>query len=183
MSLHGESSHLDTVVSSRITDVYWVQLRQGADLYEAIHDTAVKYDIYTGLVLNVVGGLSRARLSTPGNPKVIEAQPGIVEFEGTMEASGVGFIGHNLDTFESTQSGIVDRAGEPNIHVHLTVGQMGMTHMGHLIEGCIVRSLTAKSHFTIVMAKTEGAALEMRLSEETFANYPGGVPVHHLRAT
>lgn len=175
-------NNIGDMVTGKVSDVYIVQLNQGADLYESIHEAAIKYGIRTGLVLNIVGGLQKARLSSPLKPGAdVNAQPGTFEVEGTMESSGFGFIGYNYDTFDASEaSGIVDKAGEPNIHVHLTVSQGESVHMGHLIDGCIVRSLTERSHFTIMLAKIEGAELTMRLSEETFENYPDGVPCHHL---
>lgn len=175
--------NIDTIVSSKIAEVFWVQLTQGADLYHAIMDVAEQRKIWTGLVLNIVGGLTKARLSTPMEPGAnAEGQPGILEIDGMMECAGIGTIGHNMDTFDSVRkSGILYEVGKPNVHVHLTVNQGPHTHMGHLIEGCKVRSVIAKSHFTIVLARTEGVVLEMLRSKETTSHYPTGVPVHNLR--
>lgn len=176
--------NIDNIATSKITDVYWVQLNQGADLYKSIIEVAKQKDIKTGMVLNIVGGLTEARLSTPKASDTDSfVQPGIETFSGLMECAGFGTIGYNLDTFDSSkQSGILYEKGEPNVHVHLTIGQHPETHMGHLIEGCIVRSVVPKSHFTIVIAKTEGVVLEMTRSSETTEKYPTGVPVHNLRA-
>ena len=113
---------------------------------------------------------------------MLKSQPGVMDFDGMMECSGVGTIGQSLDTYDSEgKSGIVYRAGEPNLHIHLTVTLAGKTYMGHLIEGCIVRSLHKQSHFTIVLAKTEGALLNFRVSKETTATYPNGLPIHDLQ--
>lgn len=174
-------ANVDNIAYSKITDVIWAQLGQDADLYDAIVEIAKRENIRTGLVLNIVGGLRKARLSTPIKPSAVESQPGILEVEGVMECSGVGFIGHNLDTYDAKNtSGILYEAGEPNVHVHLTINHGHNAHMGHLIEGCKVRSLTKESHFTIVLAKTEGVVLNMRRSKETTEKYPTGVPVHEL---
>jgi len=56
----------------------------------------------------------------------------------------------------------------------------GKTYMGHLIKGCIVRSLHQKSHFTIVLARMEGVLLNFRVSRETTDRYPNGIPIHDL---
>ncbi|HEY5378785.1 MAG TPA: hypothetical protein VIJ78_04520 [Pseudolabrys sp.] len=69
------------------------------------------------------------------------------------------------------------------LHIHLTVTQAGRTYMGHLIKGCQVRSLHKKSHFTIMLARTEGAMLNFRVSKETTAKYPNGIPLHDLQPT
>jgi hypothetical protein len=52
--------------------------------------------------------------------------------------------------------------------------------MGHLIEGCIVRSLHEQSHFTITLAKTEGATLNFSVSATVTEKYPTGIPIHEL---
>jgi hypothetical protein len=52
--------------------------------------------------------------------------------------------------------------------------------MGHLIEGCIVRSLHKQSHFTITLAKTEGATLNFNVTKTVTAKYPTGIPIHEL---
>jgi hypothetical protein len=45
-----------------------------------------------------------------------------------------------------------------------------------------VRSVHPKSHFTIVLARTEGAVLNVRLSKEKTAKYPKGIPIHDLQS-
>ena len=176
-------SLVDTIVQSKISDVYWAQLGQDADLYNAILEIARRQNITTGVVLNVVGGLKRARLSAPPVRSGVESQPGIIELDGTMECSGFGIIGVNRDTFDAeSTSGIINRAGEPYLHVHLTVSHGHQAIMGHLIEGCLVRSLHAKSHFTIVVARTEGVLLEFCVDKQGTAHYPKGLPWHHLRS-
>jgi predicted DNA-binding protein with PD1-like motif len=173
---------VDVVARARVTDVIYAQLSQDEDLHDAIIEIAKRERIETGLVLNIVGGLKKARLSMPVKPTEVEAQPGIREWEGgVMECSGVGIIGSTLETFDgSATSGVVHQAGEPYLHVHLTVTVGGQTFMGHLIEGCMVRSLSKQSHFTIALAKVEGARLNSKLSKERTAKYPNGFPVHEL---
>jgi len=167
--------------SARITDIIVAQLDPDGDLYNEIMAIAKEHDIKTGFVINIVGGLRSARLSMPVSKGAVEAQPGIIELQGLMECSGVGTLGWNCDTYDSEgASGIVYREGEPNIHVHLTVTHEGQAYMGHLLEGCQVRSLHAQSHFTIMIAKTEGAQLNFRVSKERTEAYPRGIPIHDL---
>ena len=172
----------DVIAHAKITDVIYAQLKQDGDLYNEIMEICRQEDIKTGLVLNIVGGLRKARLSMPVGATDTLAQPGVREFEGLMECSGVGTIGQTLETYDSeAKSGIIYRAGEPNLHIHLTICAGGETHMGHLLEGCIVRSLHKQSHFTIVLAKVEGALLNFRVSKETTPAYPNGLPIHDLQ--
>ncbi len=166
---------------ARITDIIVAQLDPDGDIYDEIMAIAKEHQIETGFVINIVGGLRKARLSLPLTKGAVEAQPGVIELEGLMECSGFGPLGMNRDTYDSEgASGIVYREGEPYIHVHLTVTHEGKTYMGHLIEGCQVRSLHENSHFTIMIAKTEGAMLNFRVSKERTGAYPQGIPIHDL---
>jgi predicted DNA-binding protein with PD1-like motif len=172
---------VDVVAKGKMTDVIYAQLSQDEDLHDAILEICRRENIKTGVVLNIVGGLKKARLSMPVRPTGADSPPGIREWDGAiMECSGVGIIGQTLETFDGGHSGVVHRAGEPYLHIHVTITVGGETFMGHLIEGCIVRSLTKQSHFTIVLAKVEGALLSARLSKEKPAKYPQGVPIHEL---
>jgi predicted DNA-binding protein with PD1-like motif len=172
---------VDVIAKAQMGEVIWAQLDKDADLYEEILEICRRENIRSGIVLNIVGGLRKARLSMPISTTDAEAQPGVLELEGMMEAQGIGVIGHTVDTYDSSaKSGIVYRAGEPNLHVHMTITHAGKSYMGHLIEGCIVRSVHPRSHFTIVLAKTPGALLNFRVSEETTPAYPDGIPVHDL---
>jgi len=169
------------IAHARVTDIIYAQLTQGADLYQEILEICRTQDIKTGYVLNIVGGLTKARLSTPVGKLDAVSPPGIREFEGTMEAAGIGILGQTIGTYDAEKvSGIINRAGEPYAHVHLTISGGGETHMGHLIDGCIVRSLHTQSHFTIAIAKTEGAQLNFNVSKETTPKYPKGIPIHEL---
>ncbi len=172
---------VDVIAKAQMGEVIWAQLDRDADLYDEIIEICRREDIRSGIVLNIVGGLRKARLSLPIIATGADSQPGIMELEGMIEAQGVGTIGYTVDTYDSSsQSGILYRAGEPNLHIHLTVTHEGKSYMGHLIQGCIVRSLHPKSHFTIVLAKTPGALLKFRVSEETTEKYPNGLPIHDL---
>ncbi|MGQ0662806.1 MAG: PPC domain-containing DNA-binding protein [Pseudomonadota bacterium] len=174
---------VDVIARAKITDVIYAQLSPDGDLYKEIMEIAKRENIKTGMVLNVVGGLRKARLSMPVKATEPSAPPGVLELEGMMECSAFGTIGQNLDTYDSEgTSGILYKKGEPNLHVHVTVTHAGKTYMGHLIEGCVVRSLHPKSHFTIVLAKTKGAVLNFRVSKERTDRYPKGIPIHDLQS-
>ncbi|MGR3493638.1 PPC domain-containing DNA-binding protein [Citreimonas sp.] len=172
---------VDVIAKAQMGEVVWAQLDKDADLYDEIMDICRREEIRSGIVLNIVGGLSKARLSMPVQSTGADAQPGILELDGMMEAQGIGTIGYSVDTYDaSAKSGIVYHAGEPNLHIHMTITHEGKSYMGHLLQGCTVRSLHPRSHFTIVLAKTPGALLNFRVSEETTAAYPNGIPIHDL---
>lgn len=170
-----------SLAKARVTEVIYAQLDQDEDLHNAIIDICKRENIRTGIVLNIVGGLNKARLSMPVQATSSDAPPGVREWEGeVMECSGVGIIGHTLETFDgSGTSEIINVAGEPYLHVHLTITAAGQSYMGHLVEGCRVRSLHKESHFTIVLARCEGAILNLKVMPAT-EKYPTGVPVHEL---
>lgn len=172
---------VDIIARARMGEVIWAQLKQDGDLYDEIMEICERENIRSGVILNIVGGLRKARLSLPISATDTNAPPGVREWEGLMEAQGVGIIGENVDTYDSEgTSGILYKAGTPYLHVHLTITHAGETYMGHLINGCIIRSLHKQSHFTIVIAKTEGALLNFRVSKENTALYPKGIPIHEL---
>ncbi|MSP67835.1 MAG: DNA-binding protein [Alphaproteobacteria bacterium] len=170
------------IVKAKMGDVIWAQLDGDGDLYKEIMEICRREKITSGVVLNIVGGLRKARLSMPVQKTAAEAPPGVLELEGMMECSGHGTIGVTRDTYDSEgTSGILYRAGEPNLHIHLSVTIAGKTYMGHLIDGCIIRSVHPVSHFTIVLAKTEGAQLYFAVSKEKTERYPRGIPIHDLQ--
>jgi len=170
----------DTIAHARLGRVIYAQLSPGEDLYEAIKEVVRREKIKTGLVLSITGGLSKVRMSMPVKQESVESTPGLIELSGTAEASGHGLIGQTMDSWASPSSGIFNQAGEPYVHVHLTVTVAGKTYCGHLIEGCVVRSLVEKSHFTIALAEVEGAVLNFCVNRTTTAAYPSGIPYHEL---
>lgn len=172
---------VDTIAKARMGEIIWAQLDADGDLYDEIMEICRRENIRTGIVLNIVGGLRRARLSMPVNATDPEAPPGVLELEGMMECSGVGIIGRTVEGYDAERvTGIYYEADTTNLHIHLTVTQAGRTYMGHLIKGCVVRSLHPKSHFTIVLARTEGALFNFRVSKEVTEKYPNGIPLHEL---
>ncbi|MGB3832671.1 MAG: PPC domain-containing DNA-binding protein [Mesorhizobium sp.] len=172
---------VEVIAKASMGEVIWAQLDADGDLYDEIMEICRRENIETGIVLNIVGGLRKARLSMPVNATDFEAPPGVLELEGMMECSGVGIIGKTVETYDSEDiSGIYYEGGTTNLHIHLTVTHAGRAYMGHLIKGCVVRSLHPKSHFTIVLARTEGALFNFRVSKETTDKYPRGIPYHEL---
>ncbi len=174
---------IEKIVRAKISDIIYAQITPGADLYQSILEIIRKEHIKTGVVLDITGGLSKVRLSLPMKQDSVDATPGVIELAGTHEASGHGIIGQTLETYDSPKSGITNIKGEPYVHVHITVQQAGKTHCGHLIDGCLIRSVYEKSHFTIILAKTEGALLNFRVSSTGTAAYPKGIPYHELLQT
>jgi predicted DNA-binding protein with PD1-like motif len=162
-------------VSARLGEVIMVQFDGGEDLYEGIAQVVKERGIKSGLVLNIVGGLVRARLSYFHETGPLESTvPRIEEIPGPLEAGGLGIIGIKED-------------GEPYLHIHLVVTAGNQTICGHLHEGTIVRSLLPRSHFTIMIASIEGAILKLIWDKEAPKQYPDrfplGAPCHELIPT
>jgi predicted DNA-binding protein with PD1-like motif len=171
---------METIARGTLSKVVYAHLSPGEDLYRAILDVAEQEGIKTGLVLSITGGLAKVRLSMPMEAESVESPPGILELDGTAEASGHGLIGQTLDSWSSPRSGIENVEGQPYLHVHVTATVAGHTYCGHLIDGCIVRSMHEKSHFTIALAAVEGVQLNFRVSQETMDTYPQGIPYHEV---
>lgn len=172
------------VVAGKIESVIYAQIEPGEDLYNAILQICREHDIRTGLVLNIVGGLTRARLNLPVAATAREVPPGMREWEaGVIECSGVGVIGRMVGTFDLKETtGVLYEDGRPYLHIHMTITTSEETVMGHLVEGCIVRSVHPLSHFTIALAKVEGVDFACHVSEETSEHYPTGFLVHEVKA-
>lgn len=169
-------------VVGKLGKIVFAQLSPGADLYNSIVDVCKAEQIETGLILNITGALTRTRLSTPVRKDRVEAPPEFIELEGLAEATGTGYIGRSVDSWKSDVSQITITEGDPFLHVHLVVCVGGETHCGHLIEGCLVRSLHPKSHFVVVIADTEGIDLSFHRDDNTVETYPNGLPYYELAA-
>lgn len=106
----------------------------------------------------------------------------MIDIAGPLEASGHGIIGW----VEAPGTGkapfgtgrYVD--GEPYVHVHITLTSAHETICGHLMEGSTVRSNHGVSHFTIMVAEVEGAALTMKVDASGEKEYRGGGVYHEL---
>src|SRR5512145_1642196 len=79
-----EDSMVDVIAKSSLQEVIWAQLDPEGDVYDEIMEICRRENIVSGLVLNIVGGLRKARLSMPINATDFEAQPGVLELTGMM---------------------------------------------------------------------------------------------------
>lgn len=151
-------------IVGRMGRVIVSRLEPNEDLMIAIRNVVKRSGIKAGVVLSITGSLTKAVVQkfTSGQTQVVE-----VELNGPMEVSGHGVVGWAVSPGRGKKpfggGGYVD--GEPYVHVHLTVTTQTETLLGHLIEGCTVRSNHAFSHFTIMVAEIEGVALNMRGEE------------------
>lgn len=171
---------MHTTVGSKIGRVAFAQLEPDEDVYKAIVQLIQQEEMQAGLILTITGGLRYTRLSMPRKAESVELPPGVFEMEGSCEASGQGYFGMTKETWISPSSKIEHRAGEPFMHVHMSVSVAGQAYVGHLIEGCRVRSIHPKSHFIIVIAEAEGVGLYFRNSGEVREGYPQGLPYYEL---
>ena len=91
---------VDVIVKAKIGEVIWAQLDADGDLYDEIMEICRREKIESGVVLSIVGGLRKARLSMPLSGADPDAPPGVFELSGMMECSGLGTIGRTIDTYE-----------------------------------------------------------------------------------
>jgi predicted DNA-binding protein with PD1-like motif len=170
---------MDEIVS-KIGRVITTRLGPHDDLLVAIRDIVRRHQIQAGVVLSITGAVTKAVLQ-----KFVDGQQsiGVVELDGPMEVSGHGIVGWVRAPGRGQEPFGVGRYvdGEPYVHVHLTVTSASTTLCGHLMEGCIVRSRHSSSHFTIMVAEIEAAALEMRLDENLESGGKGFGVYHELR--
>src|ERR1039458_7701304 len=116
-----------TSLRARVTDIIYAQLSQDADLYNEIMEICRRENIKTGYVINVVGGLRKARLSMPVKSDSNDAPPGVREWEGGLiECQAIGIIGQTLATYDSEKiSGIINSAGAPYMEINATITVRG----------------------------------------------------------
>lgn len=176
-----------SVVCGNLESIVYARLEPRADLYQELRRVCKENDIKTGVVLTITGGLESARLQLLTTSQVRTGTPEIIELTGPFEVSGHGLIGQ----FRQGDSGGIfqgEEAGSPYLHVHLTLtvgsGQDVKTYCGHLVDGCIVRSHHAISHFTVVLAKVRGVQLDL-VADRSAARpgYSDGLRYHELTAT
>ncbi|HZY66982.1 MAG TPA: PPC domain-containing DNA-binding protein [Devosia sp.] len=148
---------MPTSVTGKLSELIFLRLDKGQDLLQAIKDAAVEHDIKAGVVIDITGSLTKARVQKfMSNSHDASARIGVVELEGPLEASGHGIIG----TTEGS-GGIGEyKDGEPYVHIHVTLTSSETTICGHLMPGTLVRSHLEKTHFTIVLAKAEGVSMK-----------------------
>lgn len=159
-------------VVGRMGRVYVTRLEPQEDLLQAIRGVVKRSGMKAGVVLSITGAVTKAVLQ-----KFVEGQQaiGVTAIDGPMEVSGHGIVGWVAAPERGREPFGVGRYvdGEPYVHVHLTVTTPKETLCGHLMEGCLVRSSHAVSHFTIMIAELEGVELRMRSDPA----HPGGL--HH----
>ena len=143
-------------VAGKITEVIYVRLDKDQDLLAAIMQAAKEHNIKTGMVMDITGSLTRARVQRfPPGGQSEKVRIEVIEVEGPIEATGHGIIGMTQGS-----GGIGEyKDGEPYVHVHMVITALDGTICGHLMPGTFVRSHLPESHFTIILGKVEGVAL------------------------
>jgi predicted DNA-binding protein with PD1-like motif len=143
-------------VTGKLSELIYVRLDKDEDLLAAIKQAAREHDIKAGMVIDITGSLTRARLQKfPDKSNSEHVRIEVVEIEGPLEATGHGIIG-----MTEGSGGIGEyKDGEPYVHVHMVVTSAGETICGHLMPGSFVRSHLEQSHFTIILGKAEGVSL------------------------
>ena len=129
---------------------YAIRLTPGQDLKQELKRFTEKEQIQAGVILTVVGSLTRANLRLAGKPAstVIENDLEIVSCTGTLCQEG--------------------------LHIHMSISDPeGQTFGGHVSDGCIVRT-TAE----IVIGELTDYIFSREMDEET--GYPelqiGSIP-------
>ena len=168
-----------TQVQGQIGPVIIARLEPHADLLDSIYEIARTNEMKAGVVLNITGSLEHATLQKFAPGTDVNGAVEVEELEGPMEASGSGIIG----IVDAPQRGEVPfgaggyKHGEPYLHVHLTVTTPTQTICGHLMRGTRVRSHQPISHFTIMVAPVEQAAIKLTIDGTPESGKRG---VYHL---
>jgi predicted DNA-binding protein with PD1-like motif len=171
---------MHNVVAAQIGKVVFAHLEPNEDVLLALIEIIEREQLQTGLILTITGAVSKGRLSLPVRAEAVEDSPGFIEFEGLSEVQGSGYFGWNADNWHNDKSQIRFEKGRPHIHCHMAVSNAGKTYVGHLLEGCTVRSVHPRSHFAMVLAETPGVDLTLHCSEERTEQYPYGIPYYNL---
>jgi len=174
---------MHTIVSGNVGKTLFLHLEPEEDVLVAMMEAIEREKLKSGVILAVTGAVSEGRLSLPVRAEGVQESPGFMEFTGLSEVQGGGYFGWNEDSWHNDKSQIKFEKGRPHIHCHMSVSNAGTSYVGHLIEGCKVRSVYPVSHFLIVLAETPGVDLALRCSEETNENYPYGIPYYDVAAS
>jgi hypothetical protein len=150
---------MHSTVPAQIGKVVFIHLEPGEDVLLSMIEVIEREQLQSGLILTVTGAVSEGGLS---------------------EIQGGGYFGWNADDWRNDKSQIRHDKGRPHIHCHVAVANAGTSHVGHLIEGCKVRSVHPISHFVAILAETPGVELTMHCSEETNEQYPYGIPYYNV---
>ena len=155
------------------------RLEPNEDLLLAIQAIVRRHRIKAGVVLSITGGLNKAVIQ-----HFVEGQKqiGVIALEGPLEASGHGIIGWVAAPGQGKEPFGVGRYvdGEPYVHVHITLTSAHETICGHLMEGTTIRSHHGVSHFTIMVAEVDGAALTMKVDPAGETMWKGRGVYHEL---
>jgi predicted DNA-binding protein with PD1-like motif len=155
------------------------RLEPNEDLLLAIGNIVKRHGIKAGVVLSITGGLNKAVIQ-----HFVEGQEqiGVIELPGPLEASGHGIVGWVEAPGTGKAPFGVGRYidGEPYVHVHITLTSAHQTICGHLMEGTTIRSKHRVSHFTVMIAEVEGAALNMKVDAGEENEYKGRGVYHEL---
>jgi len=146
-----------------IGDIFMVRLEPNEDILKALQRVAKEADIETGLIVSITGGLTKARvqrMDKVGRPEDVKVN--VIDVEGPMGITGSGIIGQVKETSQRLK-GRGYNAGDPYIHAHITLTNAETTICGHLMEGCLVRSLHPISHFIVVIAKLDKMQLNLKV--------------------
>ncbi|WP_238015705.1 DUF296 domain-containing protein [Dactylosporangium sp. AC04546] len=166
-------------VTGRMGPVILARLEPHGDLLASIYEVARTHQMKAGVILSITGALEHAVLQRFEKGADNTQKIGVEEIPGPMEASGHGIIG----VVDAPERGDVPFGvggyvnGEPYAHVHLTVTTATQTICGHVMPGCRVRSNHPVSHFTIMIAPIEEAALKLTIDGPPEAGQRG---VYHL---
>jgi predicted DNA-binding protein with PD1-like motif len=148
-------------VTAKLSELIFLRLDKGQDLLQAVKDAAREHDVRSGVVIDITGSVTKARVQKFKNKSHdASSRIEVVEIDGPLELTGHGIIG----TTEGS-GGIGEyKDGEPYVHIHVVVTSADTTICGHLMPGTLVRSHLEKTHFTIVLGKAEGASLTARFA-------------------
>jgi predicted DNA-binding protein with PD1-like motif len=171
---------MHSVVPANVGKVVFAHLEPQEDVLLGLIDVIEREQLQSGLIMTITGAVSEGRLSLPLRPEGVNESPGFVEFTGLSEVQGSGYFGWNADDWRNDKSQIRFDKGRPHIHCHMSVSNAGTSYVGHLIEGCKVRSVHPISHFVAVLAETPGVDLTLHCSEETTEQYPYGIPYYNV---
>jgi predicted DNA-binding protein with PD1-like motif len=174
---------MHSIVPATVGKVVFIHMEPQEDVLESLMTTIEREQLKSGLILTITGALSEGRLSAPVRPEAVQESPGFIEFSGLSEVQGGGYFGWNVDDWRNDKSQIRFDKGRPHIHCHMSVSNGGKAFVGHLIEGCKVRSVYPVSHFVAVLAETPGVDLTLHCSKETSEQYPHGIPYYGVEAS
>lgn len=140
-------------IEASLKEIIVARIDIDADLFCELKKLVKEKNIRSAAILSITGSLWKAGLRIFRGGKKTD----VCELQGPFEMSGSGTI---------TES---EKEGEPYVHVHLTVTGAEGTYLGHLIEGCKVRTFGE-----IIILPIEGITMKKIMDKDL------GQPVLHL---